>query len=200
MWKLLSCVWLFEIPWTVQSMNFSRSEYWSGYSFPPLGDLPNPGIKTRSPALRADSLPVEPQGKPKNTGASSLSLLQWIFPTQESNQGLLHCRQILYQLSYEGSSLFDMTGTKVTGRDQSECENSLAQLWIAWRQSCRPLGQQFSYFDVEGLLRSRLPVPPFRVSNFVGVGWGQKSAILTNSWMMPMLLIQGPQFENRWTR
>ena len=136
----------------------------------------------------------------QSTGVGSLSLLQWIFPTQESNQGLLHCRQILYQLSYQGSSLFDMTGTKVTGRDQSECENSLAQLWIAWRQSCRPLGQQFSYFDVEGLLRSRLPVPPFRVSNFVGVGWGQKSAILTNSWMMPMLLIQGPQFENRRTR
>ena len=33
----------------------------------------------------------------------SLSLLQSIFPTQESNQGLLHCRQILYQLSYQGS-------------------------------------------------------------------------------------------------
>ena len=36
----------------------------------------------------------------------SLSLLQWIFPTQESNRGLLHCRQILYQLSYEGSPYF----------------------------------------------------------------------------------------------
>ena len=34
---------------------------------------------------------------------SSLSLLQWIFPTQKLNQGLLHCRQILYQLSYQGS-------------------------------------------------------------------------------------------------
>ena len=33
----------------------------------------------------------------------SLSLLQWIFPAQESNWGLLHCRQILYQLSYHGS-------------------------------------------------------------------------------------------------
>ena len=32
----------------------------------------------------------------------SLSLLQQIFPTQESNQCLLHCRQILYQLSYQG--------------------------------------------------------------------------------------------------
>ena len=45
------------------------------------------------------------QGKPKNTGVSSLSLLQGIFSTQELNWGLLHCRQILYQLSYEGSPL-----------------------------------------------------------------------------------------------
>ena len=45
-------------------------------------------------------------GKPKITGVGSLSLLQGIFPTQESNQGLLHCRQILYQLSYQGSLLF----------------------------------------------------------------------------------------------
>ena len=50
-----------------------------------------------------DSLPAEPQGKPKNTGVGSLSLLQWFFLTQESNQGLLHCRRILYQLSYQGS-------------------------------------------------------------------------------------------------
>ena len=40
---------------------------------------------------------------PKSTGVGSLSLLQWIFLTQESNQGLLHCRQVLYQLSYKGS-------------------------------------------------------------------------------------------------
>jgi len=39
----------------------------------------------------------------KNTGVGSLSLLQGIFLTQESNRGLLHCRQILYQLSYQGS-------------------------------------------------------------------------------------------------
>ena len=70
------------------------------YSSTP-GDLPNPGIEPRSPALQADSLPAEPQGKPKNIGVGSLSLLQQIFPTQESNQGLLHCRQILYQLSYQ---------------------------------------------------------------------------------------------------
>jgi len=74
-----------------------------GKLFPSPGDLPNPGIKPRSPALQADSLPSEPQGKPKNTGVGTLSLLQQIFPTQELNRGLLHCRQSLYQLSYEGS-------------------------------------------------------------------------------------------------
>ena len=43
----------------------------------------------RSPELQADSLPSEPAGKPKNTGVGSLSLLQGIFPTQDSNQDLL---------------------------------------------------------------------------------------------------------------
>ena len=43
-------------------MEFSRPEYWSGYLFPSPGDLPNPGIKARSPTLQADSLPAEPPG------------------------------------------------------------------------------------------------------------------------------------------
>ena len=54
-------------------------------------------------STQADSLLSEPQGKPKNTGVGSLSLLQGIFLTQESNQCFLHYRQILYQLSYQGS-------------------------------------------------------------------------------------------------
>ena len=48
----------------IQSMEFSRPEYWSGQPFPSPGDFPNPGIKPRSPALQADSLPAEPQVKP----------------------------------------------------------------------------------------------------------------------------------------
>ena len=44
-------------------------------AFPFSRDLPNPGIEPRSPTLQADSLPAEPQGKPKNTGVGSLSLL-----------------------------------------------------------------------------------------------------------------------------
>ena len=51
-------------PWTIQSIEFSRPEYWSGYPFPSPGDLPNPGIKPRCPALQVDSLPAEPQEKP----------------------------------------------------------------------------------------------------------------------------------------
>ena len=58
----------------------------------------------QAPSLQVDSLPAKPQGKPKNTGVGGLSLLQWIFPTQESNRGLLHCRWILHQLSYQGSA------------------------------------------------------------------------------------------------
>jgi len=79
-------------------MKFSRQEYWSGFPYPPPGDVPNPGIEPRSPALQVDSLPAEPPGKPKNTEVGSLSSLQWIFQTQESNRSLLHCRRILYQL------------------------------------------------------------------------------------------------------
>ena len=85
-------------PW-----GFSRQEYWSGLPCPPPGDLPNPGTEPRSSALHADSLPSEPPGKPMNTGMGSPSLLQGLFPTQELNQGLLHFRWILDQLSYQGS-------------------------------------------------------------------------------------------------
>ena len=70
---------------------------------PSPGDLPNPGIEPKSPTLQVDSFTAEPPGKPKNTGVGSLSLLQRIFLTQESNRGLLHCGQILYQLSYQES-------------------------------------------------------------------------------------------------
>ena len=67
--KSLSRVWLFVTPWIVAyqappSMVFSRQEYWSGLPFHSQGELPDPGIKPRSPALQADTLPSEPPGKP----------------------------------------------------------------------------------------------------------------------------------------
>ena len=76
-----------------------------GKNISPPGDLPNPGTEPRSPALQADSLLSEPRGKFKNTGVSNPFLLQGIFLTQESNWGLLHCRQILYQLTYQGKCI-----------------------------------------------------------------------------------------------
>ena len=53
-------------------MEFPRQEDWSGLTFHSPGDLPDPGIKPGSPALRADSLPSEPPGKPKLFAAKSL--------------------------------------------------------------------------------------------------------------------------------
>ena len=68
--KLLSRVQLFVTPWTIAyqaplSMGFSRQECWNGVPFPSPGDLPDPGIEPRSPALQAGALLSEPPGKPQ---------------------------------------------------------------------------------------------------------------------------------------
>ena len=79
--KSLSRVWFFATPWTVDyqappSRGFSRQECWSGLPFPSpdllllSGDLPDPGIKPRSPALQAYTLPSEPPGKPPSLSRS----------------------------------------------------------------------------------------------------------------------------------
>ena len=62
-------------------------------------------VEPRSLALQADSLPAEPQGKPKNTAVGSLSLLQKIFPTQDPNRGLLHCGRIFLPTELSGKPL-----------------------------------------------------------------------------------------------
>ena len=110
--------------WTVAhqvplSMKFSRQEYWSGLSFPPPRDLPDPGIKlpfldTESESEVAQSCPTvwDPMDtrllRPwdflgKSTGVGCHFLLQGIFPTQGSNPGVPHCRQTVYRLSHQGS-------------------------------------------------------------------------------------------------
>ena len=66
---MLSCIRLFAIPWTVAlqallSLGFPRQEYWSGLTFPPPGDLPNPGIEPVSPTLAGGLFTTEPPGKP----------------------------------------------------------------------------------------------------------------------------------------
>ena len=66
--KSFSHVWLFATLWSVAhqappSMGFYRQEYWTGLPFPSPGDLPNPGIEPRSPALQGDALTSELPGK-----------------------------------------------------------------------------------------------------------------------------------------
>ena len=91
-----SCPTLWDsMGYTVHGIVQARILEW--VVFPSPGDLSNPGCEPRSPTLQVDTLPAEPQAKPKNTGVGSLSLLQPIFPM---NRGLLHCRWILYQLRY----------------------------------------------------------------------------------------------------
>ena len=77
----LSHVQLFATPQTVThqallSVGILQARILERLPCPSPGDLPNPGFEPRSPTLQADSLPSEPPGKPKNTGAGSLSLLQ----------------------------------------------------------------------------------------------------------------------------
>ena len=121
---LLRRVQLFAIPWTViyqapPSMEFSRQEYWSRLPFLSPGDLPSPGIKPRSPTLQADALPSESRkslrgvrlfATPWTIESMEFSRPEywsgWPFPSPGDlpNPGVkLHCRPILYQLSYQGS-------------------------------------------------------------------------------------------------
>ena len=78
----LSSVWLFVTPQTCKaplSMGFSRQEYWSGLSFPPPGNLSNPGIEPPSPALADGFFTAEPSGKPilKDTHIERLNVPKW---------------------------------------------------------------------------------------------------------------------------
>ena len=95
-----SCVWLFEIPWTVAPqaplpIRFSRQEYWSGLLFPSPGDLLDPGIEPESPGaptLLVDSLPLSPRGKPCHL------LLE--FPNCPLLPAYLYCTQALPDSSH----------------------------------------------------------------------------------------------------
>ena len=100
-WVMSDSLWPHRLysPWNSPGQN-----KWVAVLF--SRDRPNPGIEPRPLILQTVSLPAEPSGKPKNTRVVSLSLLQWIFPNQELNQGLLHCKQILYSPELPGKPLF----------------------------------------------------------------------------------------------
>ena len=100
--KSLCGVRLFTTPWTVAyqappSMGFSRQECWSGLPFPSPGDLPDPGIEPRSPALRVDALPSEPPGR-------STQLSDFHFTFSEPVVNILACQETLfYKMTFNGS-------------------------------------------------------------------------------------------------
>ena len=94
-WKSVSCVWLFVThglyrPWNSLGQNTEVDQ-------------------TQASGIAGGFFTSWVTREAKNTAVGSLSLLQQIFPTQELNQDLLHCRQILYQMSYQGS-LFQHQG------------------------------------------------------------------------------------------
>ena len=89
---------LLVIFYTIHEILQARILEW--VAFPFSRESSQPRDWTQVSCIAGNSLPAEPQGKPKNTWVGSLSLLQGFFPSQELNQGLLHCRWILNQLSY----------------------------------------------------------------------------------------------------
>ena len=95
-----------SVDYTVRGILQARILEWAAFPFSRGSSQPRDQAQVSPIAGRF--LPAEPQGKPKNTGVGSLSLLQQIFPIQELNRGLLHCRQILYQLSYQESPNFQI--------------------------------------------------------------------------------------------
>ena len=85
-----------------------------------LGDLPDPGIELRSPALQADSLQSEPPGKPKNTGAGSLFVLQGSLPNPGIKPGspALQADSIPAELSGKPISVFQFSSVQSLSRVQ----------------------------------------------------------------------------------
>ena len=129
-WKSLSRVWLLATPWTIgHGILYSKILEWVAFPFSRGSSQP------RFPTLQADSLPTEPQGKLKNTGVGSLFFLKQIFPIQESNGDLLHCRWILSQLSYQGSPFLGKSIPIWGNRKlQRLCDRNMLFLFRAWQE------------------------------------------------------------------
>ena len=141
-----------------------------------------------------------PQGKPKNTGVGSLSLLQQIFLTQGSNQGLLHCRQILYQLSYQKPILSVTSNLKhfthissfkilknLIGTYVLNCFIHVwlfATLWTVTHQT--PLSMGFSRQEYW----SGLPCPPSGDLPYLGIKSGSLMTLL--HWQVSPLPLAPP--------
>ena len=79
----------------LSDMEFPREEYRSLLPFPSPGDLPNPGIKLKYPALQADSLSSEPPGKPQTCTDTTFKIIKHITASEISNGRRLYYQQII---------------------------------------------------------------------------------------------------------
>ena len=144
-----------SMDYTIHGILQAGTLEWVPFAF--SRDLPNPRIKPRPPPLQVDPLPAEPQGKPKNTGVGSLSHLQRIFPTQDSDRDLLHCRRILYQPSYQGRNWGPSACTADLGICHIFPVTSLS-VWPPYLPGKRHPGQRARHLGHSaGLLQ---PLPP----------------------------------------
>ena len=96
----LSCWTLCDpVDYTVRGILYARILEWVAFPFSRRSSQPRD--QTQVSHIAGGFFTSRATGKRKNTGVGNLSLMQQIFPTQELNRGLLHCRQVLYQLSYQ---------------------------------------------------------------------------------------------------
>ena len=133
-------------------MGFSKQEYWSDLPFPFQGDLPDPGIKPRSPALRADSLQTELPGKPQSEGLSVVSDsmrpmdCHLISPTK--SQSTCHEGSLLMGLPVSVVGIWGMEGTAAKKED---CEKwNYKQVILRLGKFClTPLGHYWGEIDLK---------------------------------------------------
>ena len=124
---LLSRVRLLVTPCTIAyqvppSMGFSRQEYWSGVPCPSPGDLPNPGIEPRFPALQADALPSEPPGKSKRDINKAKQEEENV--KQELRRNIGYEEQVKQQNKGEGEKIV-MKRTRLRNFPRSKWERSI---------------------------------------------------------------------------
>ena len=141
--------------------------------------------------LQEDSLPAEPQGKPENTGVGSLSLLQRIFPTQESNWCLLHCRQIFYQLNYQGNPKMSFNRKRkskwyIYTLDREPFSSSCKDMALDLRSTLIHCDLTLIHFVSKDTVSKRGPIVGFGVelnfvvTVFIQCVWRLKSALTRN--------------------
>ena len=138
-------------PWTVAHqapppIGFSRHEYWSGLPFPSPGDLPYPGIESGSPALQADSLPTELQGKPNSILKSRDNTL----PTKVHLVKAMVFPVVIYGC---GSWTIKKAECQKIGASELWCWRRLLRVpWTARRSNQSILKEISSEYSLEGLM------------------------------------------------